>query len=168
MYPAFIHQVPIPASLILPRWFLDGPPRLETPWIIGFSPTHDVARAQSAIPEPEDHFQRLRNIEDLKNARYSGYQYRHNDRNLIMRAAVNAVNQQKELEGPAAKEFAHTFERHNVQLAAAAKLQADNQKSLPPQLLTPLSEPNLRLFPNSNSNKRKMTARGAVEAAEAD
>lgn len=25
MYPAFIHQVPIPASLIHP-WFLDGPP----------------------------------------------------------------------------------------------------------------------------------------------
>lgn len=74
IYPAFIHQVPFPVSLIHPRWFLDGPPRLETPWKIGFSPTHDVARAQSAIPEPEDHFQRLRNIEDLKNARYSGDQ----------------------------------------------------------------------------------------------
>lgn len=84
---------------------------------------------------------------------------------MMMRAAVNAVNQQKELEGPAAEEFARTFERDTVKLAAAAKLQANNQKSLPPQLPTPLSEPNLRLFPNSN---RIMTAREAAEAAEAD
>lgn len=87
---------------------------------------------------------------------------------MMMRAAVNAVNQRKELEGQAAEEFSCTFEKHTVRLAAAAKLQADNQKSLPPQLPTPLSEPNFRLFPNSNSNKRKMTAREAAEAAKGD
>ena len=53
-------------------------------------------------------------------------------------------------------------------LAAAAKLQADNQKLLPPQLPTPLSEPSLRLFANSSSHKRKMFANEAAEAAEAD
>lgn len=143
MYPAFIYQVPIPASLIHPCWFLDGPSQLETPWKIGFSPTHDAQKAQSTIPEPEDRFERLGNIEELKNARYSGDQYRNNGRNMMMRAVVNAVNQQKELEGPAAEEFARTFEKHTVRLAAAAKLQADNQKSLLPQLPTPLSEPNL-------------------------
>ncbi len=61
-----------------------------------------------------------------------------------------------------------TFEKHTVKLVTAAKLQADNQKSLSPQLPTPLSEPNLRSFSNSNSNKRKMTAIEATEAAEAD
>ena len=75
-----------------------------------------------------------------------------------MRAAVNGVNQQKELEGPAAEELARTFEKHTVKLAATVKLQADNRKSLPPQLPTPLFEPNLQLFPNSNSNKQKMAA----------
>lgn len=85
-----------------------------------------------------------------------------------MRAVVNAVNQGKELEGPAAEESARTFEKHTVRLAAAAKLQANNQKSLPPQLPTPLSKPNSRLFPNNNSNKRKMTAREAAEADEGD
>lgn len=148
MYPAFNHQVPIPASLIHPRWFLDGPPRLKAPWKIGFSPTHDVPRAQSAIPEPEDHFQIVGNIEELKNARYSGDHYRNNGRNMMMSAAVNAVNKEKELEGPAAEEFTGTLEKHTVKLAAAAKLQAGNQKSLPPQLPTPLSEPNLQLFPD--------------------
>lgn len=74
---------------------------------------------------------------------------------MIIRAAVNVVNQQKELERPAAEEFARAFEKYTVILAAAAKLQAENQKLLPPQLPTP-SEPNLRLFPNSSSHKGKM------------
>ena len=91
---------------------------------------------------------------------------------MIIRAAVNVaanvINQQKELERPAAEEFARAFEKHSVILAAAAKLQADSQKLLPPQLPTPLSEPSLRLFPDSSSHKRKMTAHEAAEAAEAD
>lgn len=122
MYPAFIYQVPIPTSCIHPCWFLDGLLRLEIPWKIGFSPTHDVARAQLAIPEPEDCFQRLRNIEDLKDAKYSGDQYRNNGRNMIIKAVVNTINQQNKLERPVVEEFARTFERHTVQLAAAIKL----------------------------------------------
>lgn len=91
----------------------------------------------------------------MKNAIYSGDLYRNNDRNMMMRAAVNAVNQQKQLEGPAAEEFSRKFDKHTVRLAAAAKLQADNQKSLPPQLPTHVSEPNFRLFPNSTATSEK-------------
>lgn len=53
---------------------------------------HDVVRAQLAIFEPEDCFQKLRNIKDLKDAKYLGDQYRNNDRNMIMKIVVNAVN----------------------------------------------------------------------------
>lgn len=45
--------------------------------------------------ELEDHFQKLTDIDELKNTRFSGDQYRNNDRNLMMKAAVDAVNRQK-------------------------------------------------------------------------
>lgn len=87
---------------------------------------------------------------------------------MIMRAAMNAINQQKKLKRPAAEEFACTFEKHTIKLAAAAKLQMNNWKSFLPQLPIPLFEPNLWSFPTDNSNKRKITACKAAKVVEAD
>ena len=98
------------------------------------------------------------NVEELRNTRYSGNQYRSNGQNMIMRAGVDAVNQQREL-GPAAEEFARTFEKHTMKLAAAAKSQAKNQRLYSPQLPGPLIESSFPSFPNSISSKRKMAAR---------
>ena len=44
---------------------------------------------------------------------------------MMMKAAVDAVNKQRKLEGPDAEEYAHTFEKHAVMLAAAPSLQAE-------------------------------------------
>lgn len=53
---------------------------------------HDIVRAQPVMLEMEDHFQRLKNIKDLKNSRYLGDKYKNSGRNMIIRVAVNAVN----------------------------------------------------------------------------
>ncbi len=80
--------------------------------------------------------------------------------------AVNAVNQQKELGRSAEKKFVCTFEKHTVKLAAATKLQEDNQKSLSPHLPTSLFELNFGLFLNSNSGKQKMIGCEAAKESE--
>ena len=49
--------------------------------------------------ELEDRFQQLTNIDELKNTRFSGDQYRNNGRNIMMKAAVDAVNKQRKLKG---------------------------------------------------------------------
>lgn len=183
LYPAFLQDIPIPASLVHPRWFLDGPSRLKAPWKMRFVIDHDVSKSQSdnsglenhdtsislsTSSGSENHFQELANIEKLKDTRYSGNQYRNHGRNMMLRAAVDAVNQQKKLDGPAAEEFARTFEKHTAKLATAARLQADNQKQLPSVLPVPLTELNLRSFSKNTKSKRKMTGREAAEAVEAD
>ena len=38
MYPAFGDAIPIPSSLIHPRWFYDGPEYLTSTWTMSFDP----------------------------------------------------------------------------------------------------------------------------------
>ncbi len=59
---------------------------------------------------------------------------------MIMRAIINVINPQKKLIKSVLDEFGSTFEKHTIRLAATAKLQSDNQKSLSSEFLTPHSE----------------------------
>ena len=90
----------------------------------------------------ENHFQRLANIEKLKNTQYSSDQYTNHGRNIMLRAAIDAVNQPKKLDGLAAEEFARIFEKHTVKLVTTARLQGDNQKQLLSVLPVPLTKLN--------------------------
>ena len=89
-----IHQVPIPTSLI--HTLLDGPSRLETPPKMEPHTCFQAPRAKIVTPESDDNSRRLANLEELKSTRHSEDQYRNNPRNTLMKAVVNALNQQRE------------------------------------------------------------------------
>ena len=94
---------------------------------------------QSVTPDPKNHPRYLLDIEGLKRARYVRQSVQNNGRNMMMmKAAANAVNQQKELKMPTTDESASTLEKRAGKLCkwvASTKPQVDNQRSIYPSSL---------------------------------
>ena len=171
MYPAFVDVIPIPSSLIHPRWFFDGPDHLTNTWEMSFDPTLPAPTARfSTIHTDQTGSTSVTSRMDTEEVyeRHAGDQYRDHGRNMMMKAALYVIEKQKAFRGAAAEDFARAFQKQTVKISEAVKERVERQQILPAQLPPSFKEPNLRKFPNKSGHNRRMTGTEAALAAEAD
>ncbi len=84
----------------------------------------------------------------------------------MLKSALDMVEQEKELRGANAEEFACVFQKKTLTLAGTAKTLTEKKREISTCLPEPLKEPEFRLFPRANSKKRKKTGEEAALTAE--
>jgi hypothetical protein len=146
LYKVFVDNVPIPLSLFHPRWLLDGPAVLHERWTMSWDLTL--------------------NLQQQSSDRHTGDRYSRRGEDLIMEAALAAIEKHKTLPAGQAETFASRFKIGTEKLAVAQDKLTASLNALPLTLPAPLVEPNLRQFPSSR--KRAMTGREAAEQEERD
>ncbi len=107
-----------------------------------------VEAAVETVMEEVDHSRR----------QYQGDRYQDHRANMVMSAAVRAVEYQKQLTGPQAECFATALDKNIGRLTAAFETQAEVRRTLPPELSNaiPLEENRLRAFKTRGRKKRVM------------
>jgi hypothetical protein len=148
LYKAFIDDVAIPISLFHPRWLLDGPSVLHKRWIMDWDSPSNIQPDTSS------------------SSRHAGDRYARRGEDLILEAALAAIEKHKSLPPGQAEGFALTFIKGVDKLNVAQDKLTESRRLLPAMLPEPLKEPNLRAFPTSR--KRAMTGREAAEEQERD
>ena len=86
----------------------------------------------------------------------------------MLKSALDMLEQQKELRGENALEFACVSQEKTITLAGTANTLTEKKKNFSTYLPKPLKEPEFRSFPGANIKKRKMTGEEAALAAEAN
>src|SRR5271154_3283607 len=106
------------------------------------------------------------NLQQQSSNRHTGDRYARRGKDLIIEAALAAIEKHKALPARQAETFALRVKIGTEKLTVAQDKLTASLDALPLTLPAPLVEPNLRQFPSSR--KRAMTGREATEQEERD
>lgn len=87
---------------------------------------------------------------------------------MMMKAALDVIEKQREFRDVAAEEFAQAFQEQTLKISEAVKKRVKRQQILPAQLPPLFKKPNLCKFQNKSGHNRRMTGTEAALAEEAD
>ena len=142
MYTAFIHDSPLPLSLINPRWLLDGPEKVLDWTMSGELPTKAEIMEMQTVATAKEISKHL--------DRHASDKFRNHGQNLMMTTAIAAIEEQGKLNGPQAEAFAQAFQKATDHITATATERGEHLEQIPLELPATLKTTKVKEFPNSH------------------
>ncbi len=143
---AAIDKVPIPPSLVHPRWFIE-PPEYRRRWVIAYEPNH----SSKSEDDGED-----KGPEPVVSGGVDKDRYRDGGRKLILKTGTDAVVVGARLETSEARErFAKLLNSNYRRVAEECWTQQDRREALPGQLPRNLKRSELFEFKEHGNTKRR-------------
>jgi hypothetical protein len=148
MYTSIVEETPLPLSLFHPRWHLDGPAVLYSPWVM----TWDLELETASGPS-------------LAN-RHVGDRYAARGLQLAEESALAVLEKLKSLPPGMAESFANSFAKGTESLLAQQEKQLVSRKDFPLTLPAPLVEETPLQY--RKGKRRAMTGLEVAEERERD